>query len=563
MRGLHNSGLLAWLRCRGGDLLSCLLLICGALLIGCLNVSGSGTLWPDGPQYANAGAMIHDWILSRDLLHPYQFATRQYAQYPAFHLPFHPPAYPFLLALFFLATGVSYISARVFVALCLGMAGCFFYAIVRYLGTTRAVALGCALLLLTIPEVAHWSRDTMSEVPSLAFILGGSYFFLKWLQTNKFAYCLTAFGFAEIAFLSRVTMAGIIPAWFIFALLTGQLRKLRSLSLALLAATYILINIAWTIFASRFAMYETGLNGGSQESAAHRLLSSLSWSNISFYVTHLPAIAGWGTLVMAALGLIFAVRLWKRKPLGLYWLSWLLSSCGFLLLLRLVPEQRYFFFVMPGCAGLAAVLFGPEIDSRIRSWVAPALLSLCLVTNVVQLRHLPRGVVGYDEVARYMARTDEPGNIMSICWENQDFVFRYQASHPTIERRIIRGDRTLAIRLSEYGGFSGGQKIEPVILAHNSDEVLDIVRRGRIRYLLTCVPDKPQRDAQTHEMILAQEVAQSRPDSFALLKTFPLLIDYENENLHCQVFVWKFLGELPAGPSELPIVVPTADLVIR
>jgi hypothetical protein len=153
---------------------------------------------------------------------------------------------------------------------------------------------------------------------------------------------------------------------------------------------------------------------------------------------------------------------------------------------------------------------------------------------------------------------------MSICWENQDFVFRYQASRPRIERRIIRGDRTLAIRLSEYGGFSGGRKIEPVILAHNVEEVLDIIRRGRVRYLLTCVPEEGSHaDATTHEMALAQEVAQARPDSFELQKTFPLLIDYEHENLHCTIYVWKYTGELPAGESELPVVVPTADMVIR
>ena len=75
-----------------------------ALLVACSNLSGSGPLWPDAPQYANAGAMFHDWYRSGDYLHLVQFARDSYARYPAFHMPYHPPAYPALLGLFYLNT---------------------------------------------------------------------------------------------------------------------------------------------------------------------------------------------------------------------------------------------------------------------------------------------------------------------------------------------------------------------------------------------------------------------------------------------------------------------------
>ncbi|MDQ3816727.1 MAG: hypothetical protein M3362_03420, partial [Acidobacteriota bacterium] len=120
-------GLSAW-KSRTLDLTAGGALMSVALLIGCFHVYSSGTLWPDGPQYANAAAMIHDWLTSSNLSHPFAFAQGNYAQYPAFHLPFHPPAYPTLLGLFFFTTGVSYVTARVFVAICLGVAGYFFYA---------------------------------------------------------------------------------------------------------------------------------------------------------------------------------------------------------------------------------------------------------------------------------------------------------------------------------------------------------------------------------------------------------------------------------------------------
>lgn len=564
-RQFNVQGLLIRWKENAGDIISCVLLFIAALLIGCFNLSRSGTLWPDGPQYANAAVMIHNWILSGDLLHPYQFAQRQYVQYPAFHLPFHPPAYPFLLALFFLATGVSYISARVFVALCLGMAGYFFYLILRRMNTDRMVALGCALVLLTIPEVTRWSRDTMSEVPALAFVLAASYFFLRWLESNKFRHCFMAFALAEAAFLSRVITAGVIPAWFLFILLTRRKSKLTSIPLWLLTVIYLLVNAGWTVFVSRFSKFEMGLVGTSATAAKNHLLS---WDTVSFYLFHLPEMAGWGTLVMAALGLVGALLLWKREALGIYWVSWLIASCTFLFVLRLFPEQRYFFYILPGFPGLAAILFTRHMNKTVRTWIAPALLGLCLVTNLIYLTHIPKGLLGYESVAQQLAQTNIPGNIMSLGWANQDFIFHYQASKPNMQRRIIRGDRTLAIRLDHYGGLSGGTKVEPIIIADNSQEVLDILRRGRVRYLITYAPDDPRRDDRTPEMLLAHEVAQSLPESFTLFGKFPLSINYADdlrtaEPLTGQVFVWQFLEELPANSSELPVVVPTADLILH
>ena len=563
-RHVSASGrLLDWKRV-ARDGVCCSLLLCAALLIGCSNLSASGTLWPDGPRYANAAVMIHNWILSDDLLHPYRFAQSQYIQYPGFNLPFHPPVYPFLLGVFFLIAGVSYVSARVFVALCLGIAGCFLYAILRRMNIGRVAALGCALILLTMPEIARWSRDTMSEVPALAFLLAGSYFFLRWLESTKFVHCLIAFGLAEAAFLSRVTTAQVVPIWLLFAFLTRDKSKARKLQILPLAAAYLLVNAGWVIFVRQFSKYEMGV--GTSSAAAGSSL--LSWKSASFYLSYLPSMAGWGTLIIAGLGLVYALKLRKREVLGIYWASWLVGSCAFLFALRLVPEPRYFFYILPCFPGFAAVLFTRHVDKTVRTWIAPALLGLCLLTNVISLKRIPSGVVGYDAVAQQLAHTDAPGNIMPVCWGIQDFIFRYQASKPDVQRSIIRGDRTLAVRLGSYGGFSGGVNVDTLIIAHNEQEMLDVLRRGRIRYLITCVPDDPRRDDRTHEMLLAHEVAQSLPESFALQGKYPLSLSYADDYgnagpLTFQVYVWQFLEELPTGPSELPVVVPTADLILN
>jgi hypothetical protein len=96
--------------------------------------------------------MIHDWLLSGELFQPYEFAKRNYVQFPAFHLPYHPPVYPGLLALFFVATGVSSEAARIFIALCMWITGCFFYGILK-----DRSAMGRCLLVLTAS--ADLARD--------------------------------------------------------------------------------------------------------------------------------------------------------------------------------------------------------------------------------------------------------------------------------------------------------------------------------------------------------------------------------------------------------------------
>jgi 4-amino-4-deoxy-L-arabinose transferase-like glycosyltransferase len=173
--------------------------LCGiALLISTYNLSQSGPLFPDGPQYANGGAMIRDWLASGEYLHPYQFALKNYSQYPFFSVPYHPPGYPGLLGIWFLVVGTSYPAARCFIALCLGGAACSFRGILLRQGATRAAAMTGALLLLTTPEIVRWSRCTMSEIPALMFSLAATYCFVRWADTNRAGWCWAAFLLAAL-----------------------------------------------------------------------------------------------------------------------------------------------------------------------------------------------------------------------------------------------------------------------------------------------------------------------------------------------------------------------------
>jgi hypothetical protein len=526
------------------------------MLIGCSNLSNSGPLWPDASQYANAAAMIHDWLLSGDILHPWEFAERNYVQFPAFHLPYHPPGYPALLGLFFTVTGVSYNSARIFIALCLWVSGCSFYVILRRTGVSQTAAFFSSLLLLTTPEIAFWSRDTMSEIPGLAFILAASYFFLIWLATESTLACIAAFCFAEVAFLSRYLTAGVLPAWFLWVFLAGKFRRLLSPALLIPTTLYLILNTFWVIYALRFSRYETAF---SSTPPTTNYASIFSWKIIAFYAARIPAMIGWVALIAAFIGLLYVIRSSDGRLRQLFWLSWLFSDVIFLLIVRIYQEDRYFIYALPGFIGLVAATFASAGDKFAESkrYAGPILVGCCLVANASGLRHLPQGVVGYEIVGQRLARLDAPGNILVSSLLQTDLIFRYRSYHPPLKRSFIRGDRTLAIRPPHYADA------QTTSVAHNAGDVMDVIRRGRIRYIVTFSPNYRKNDTRTAEMILLDETMRSHPAAFQLLGQFPLHIQYGNPGYFGQVWLWKFKGELPGGPSEIPVVIPTADLSIK
>lgn len=539
------------------------LIIAAAISISVYGIGNSGALWPDSPLYLNAALMFRDWLQSDLLFQPLEFATRQYAQYPAFHVPFHPPGYPGLLSLWFLIFGPSYTSARLFIAVCSAAAGCFLFAILNLLGVERKYAFFGSLLLLSLPELATWSRDTVSEVPALAFQLGATYLFLRWLGEKKHFFCFAAFVVAEMAFMSRVSSAGVIGVWILFAVLTGHRRSLISLPFLSSLVIYAVTNIAWVNFVARFARFELGVAGGSHEKLTLIGFVVGRLGNLSFYLENLPAIIGSFTLILFLVCFLLLVfRSKNQKDAGTFALCWLLGAFGFLLALGPVPENRYFVFVLPAFPLLIATSLSTQSFVKLPVWSTVATIALCVAANIYQVFPFPRGVLGYQEMARTLARSEAAGNIMSVTWQSQDLIYRYQALEPVVNRDIIRGDRTLAIRLSEYGGMSGGLDIPAVSIASTKNEFLDMVKLGRVRYVVTYAPVDRNSSTYTNEMKLAHESVRSMPDEFGLVFHSELVTEFAGGGERGEIFLWEFLGVLLDGPNELRVIVPTAGMEI-
>ncbi len=531
-----------------------------SLLVGLYGVEETGPLWPDAPRYANGAAMIHDWLLSGELNDPYGFAQRNYARYPAFSIPYHPPAYPALLATFFLVFGQSYFTARLFIALSLFLTALGVVLIVRALGGSTTTAWASGMLLCLITDIAWWSRTTMSEIPALAFITLASWAFLRWRATDRATWIWLAFGLAEVAFLSRVTTAGIIPCWFLFLLLAGDRQKLRRIELLGPSLLYVLVNGIWVRFVRDFSRYElvdNALGGGSPTDKALAHLSEL------------PNSLGWGLLGLTCVGLVVwlgNLRDRSRASLGLFWMLWFGCFLAFSsTTLGGGFQQRYFLFALVPLAGLAGLsVSGIGKLSKPSGLGLALIVCLALGLNARALSKIPRGVVGHQDVANYLSRTVTPGNVFLSVWFDQDLIFRFRSIEspgtPKANRQFIRGDRTLAIRLASYADHRTEN------LATTPEQVLDLLERGRVRYLVVSrgEADSWLESRLAPDMRLVREAVDLNPDLFKKVHSSPLSVAFSSQSpATSQVEVWEFMGELLPGPSELDVVVPTADLKLR
>lgn len=528
-------------------LLTCLL---AGLAVGTFRLESSGALWPDSMRYTNASAMMHDWLRSGEYARPVAFAQKNYAQYPAFNVPFHPPVYPGLVGVTFLSTGVSYEAARLFVALSFGLAAFLLYAVCRELGTRPVAAALAAAVFLTTPAVAQWARDTMSEVPSLAVLFAAAWAFLRYAHTGRGVWLVPAFVLLEAAFLCRVTTAGVLPGWAAYLVLCGRFRWRDAWKPALAAAAYLALNLSWLMFVRRFSALDMGADGKGELPTWANLLYFRSCGAELFLVgATLPALAG--------------AALWLRSraggplpaaALGLFWACWFDSYLAFKLAVPTTPESRHFLTALPALAGLAAVSWELRPAAGWGRWAVAAVAAAGLALGVAGVAQTRDGVVGYRAVARDLAAQSAPGNILLAIPEEQDLIFHYRCCDDAPPRRMVRGDRTLALRLAPH------TKVGATQLAHTADDVVEVVKKARARFVVTYACADPKRC--TEEGVLAHKTAGERPDLFRRVSRRHVRCDYVHpvRPFALEVSVWEYLGDLPDGPSDIPVTIPTAGM---
>ena len=102
-----------------------------------------------------------------------------FVHFPALSMPYHPPLFPAVEALFYAAFGVSPVSARLAVAGFVAGAVLLFFHQVRSLNKNSYVAAACVLIFFSLPLTQMLSADVMLELPALFWVLASTVFIAR------------------------------------------------------------------------------------------------------------------------------------------------------------------------------------------------------------------------------------------------------------------------------------------------------------------------------------------------------------------------------------------------
>lgn len=408
---------------------------------GMRSVGPYNVIETDAARHAMNGVFLHDLIAQGKFTHVLTFARSYYGQFPALSLPYHPPLFPLIEALFYTVLGVSAMAARLAVALSIFAAAIAMFRLVMATHRSCAVAALSTITFLCLPEALWLGSDVMLEFPALVFTLLAIYR----LQPMDGEYTMRRLiGFtvlAAAAVWTKQQTVFLIAVPFLCAAQMGWWRVFRKAPIWISAALFLVAVGALSALSLPF--HGAGVNQALPSAATHvhqTTYGSLIVRNLNFYVTGYPQAAGpAGVILMAALLAAICGRLMQRKQAALY-TAWAVSSFVILLLLRPFAT-RYLFFTYPalivlGISGLVSIV---ERLTRRRAWGIAAAAAVVLLA-LVQFPYRTQYLRGPDEAARLIAGA-KPKRVLYCGGTDGNFIFHYRALRPDLGTTVITGDK--------------------------------------------------------------------------------------------------------------------------
>lgn len=398
---------------------------------------GGGFAWSDAPRHALNGAFLKDLIVALPR-HPVTWAEAYYLQYPSLSILFYPPLFYVFEAVVFALAGVTQFAAQATVALFYALLGLGVYRLTR-LWTSRAAALGAALMLMGMPELALWGRQVMLDVPAMAWLVWGIYAFACFLRFDRGRDLVFAVLFLLAALYTKYNVA-FITAVLLLTLVAARGRSfLRDRRLWWAAAAGVIgalpaIGLLLTFGVANF------------QSAADLAGELPRWSPAAwtFYPGLLPQIVGWPVLglAVAGLGVLIAGRISALKgwPTWLL-LGWVLVGYGFFTAIA-VREPRHLMTAVPPLAILAACALDQLRPRRLGGLVALAV-GAGVLGWAVTYDPVPT-VTGYKQMANYVVdRVPANARILFSGYRDGNFVFDLRMREDRRDIWTIRADKLL------------------------------------------------------------------------------------------------------------------------
>ena len=278
--------------------------------------------YPDEASQFVTGRMIWQYLRVLPKENWISWAAQYYIHYPKVAVGKWPPGYHIAEALWSLPFGSSRISAM-WLQWLLGLTALFgLYMLVRR-QMPLWVTWGILAFAVASPVFQEGLQQTMSELGCLLCAILFMHAVVRLLESpDRLAISSVFIAFAAAA-LTKGTAVSIAPVPVIAALATGRGFPWRSFKWQLIAGALVLIAcLLWFAFTTDVA-YWGGMTG------------SLPWP-----IPKLPRLAGWGFLIVAALGV-------TRQPLAVVSASMIASAIAVSWFVRAMNEPRHWIMVLP------------------------------------------------------------------------------------------------------------------------------------------------------------------------------------------------------------------------
>jgi hypothetical protein len=150
-----------------------ILLICIlSLILSTKGIGDEGNVAAGGdmPRHIMNGVFFHDLARDLPLSSPLQYTIEYFSRYPALSLGHHPLLLPMAELPFYMIFGISVLSARLTIIFFMLIMVLIWFGLVRSLYDEN-IALLSSLLILTNEFIVIFSREVMTEIPTLAMII--------------------------------------------------------------------------------------------------------------------------------------------------------------------------------------------------------------------------------------------------------------------------------------------------------------------------------------------------------------------------------------------------------
>jgi hypothetical protein len=398
--------------------------------------------WSDAPRHALNGVFIRDIIAHWPVSYARQYAINYYIQFPALTLLFYPPLLPVIMAGFYALFGVSHAVAQACVSFF-----CYIMAIGAYLVARRWLpkwqAFSASLLLIGTPEVAYWGRQVMLDIPTYAWLILSTLFFLRYLDNGKGRELYLATLLLICALYTKQTVIYMIAVYaFTILMVQGSdvLRKRHIWYTFALMAVFLSGLVYLTL---KFGQ----VNVASVEGAREGDLGRTNFSAWLYYFKQMPRQLGWPTFTLGLsfiLGVMWRPEWRMSKADGSFLLGWLVAGYLFFSAIA-VREPRHdltILFPMVVFAVIALNRFLGRFAPKIAT-IAALVLACGTFAYTLVFRPVPF-VTGYAEAA-HIVTSLAPKNSVVLFSGNRDgtFIFNMRADANSKHLSILRADKIL------------------------------------------------------------------------------------------------------------------------